>query len=262
MIHKLNDELLAVVRELARPTTPRELESRGVRHIRSIGLGAVSLLIEKAVNRTLMKRTIGGLAASELGELRAEAEEEFAHQLAELQARSHSRRLVEKQRATVRADLAALRESVAETPAAPSPEVVAVQAAGRQRELRLRIQDLLAPLERAAPENAPVTRDIADELAQLFEEYEQRSLDESRRELEACLELEQRRIAKLVATLEKTEAVLARIARMKDVEHGLASIYRTVQGLSVDEGDYQRKLGLMRAIFDSNVRLHETALHR
>jgi chromosome segregation ATPase len=252
MIHSNNDDLVAVVRELARPTTPRELELRGVRPVRSIGMGAVSLLIEKAVNRTLMKRTIGGLAEGEREPLIEEARQEFAQQLAELQTLKDSRELVERQRARVRADLDALDES-AVAPEPPAPEIAAARAAERRRELRARIQAVLQTFA-DAPQALPR---ITDELTALFDEHERAALDEQRRRLEARIELEKRRVAKLVATLETTEVVLAELARAKDLARGMASIYPAVKGISVDEADYQRKIALLRRIFDSNLTLHD-----
>lgn len=256
MIHSNNDDLVAVVREMARPTTPRELELRGVRTVRSIGMGAVSQLIEKAVNRTLMKRTIGGLSEGEREPLVEEAQREFAQQLAELQTLKDSRELVERQRARVRADLASLDESeVAPDPS--TPEITAARAAERRCELRARIQAVLQTLAGEPQPNPQALRRTADDLTALFDEHEQAALDEQGRRLEARIELEKRRVAKLVATLETTEIVLAELARAKDLQRGMASIYPAVKGISVDEADYQRKIALLRGIFDSNLSLHD-----
>ncbi len=53
----LNEELTDAVRRWARPTTADELKKRGVR-LRSLSLTRVASLIEKAVNRTMIARTL------------------------------------------------------------------------------------------------------------------------------------------------------------------------------------------------------------
>jgi len=67
----------------------------------------------------------------------------------------------------------------------------------------------------------------------------------------------ERRISKLTASLELTEEELHRIARMKDVDLGVASIYRDVQGLSLAEAAYEAKLEMMRCIFEANLELQK-----
>jgi Mrp family chromosome partitioning ATPase len=65
----------------------------------------------------------------------------------------------------------------------------------------------------------------------------------------------ERRIAKLNVLLAQAEANLLRIAAMKDVDLGIASIYRGVQGLSSEEDAQELKKMLMREIFQANMAL-------
>ena len=76
----LNQALTDVVRRWARPTTPEELAQRGVARLRSVSLSRVANLIEKAVNRTLLARTIGDPGDSERGFSQA-ARAEFVRML-------------------------------------------------------------------------------------------------------------------------------------------------------------------------------------
>ncbi len=71
----------------------------------------------------------------------------------------------------------------------------------------------------------------------------------------------ERRVAKLTQLLGQTEADLRRLASMKDVDLGVASIYRSVQGLSSEEGAQAFKRSLMREIFQANLEL-KTAMAR
>lgn len=65
----------------------------------------------------------------------------------------------------------------------------------------------------------------------------------------------ERRIAKLVHSLEQSESALRQMAARKDVEGGLESIYRTVQGLSADSPNVARKAMMLDEIFRANIEL-------
>ncbi|MFT7486870.1 MAG: hypothetical protein ACI9F9_002727 [Candidatus Paceibacteria bacterium] len=67
----------------------------------------------------------------------------------------------------------------------------------------------------------------------------------------------ERRIAKLTNSLELTEEELKRIAKAKNIEVGVGSIYRNVQGLSGVEDDYETKKELMSSIFAANLELQK-----
>jgi hypothetical protein len=66
----------------------------------------------------------------------------------------------------------------------------------------------------------------------------------------------ERRIAKLMRSLAETEAVLQRVAAMKNLDLGIASLYRVVQGLS-DDPRLDDKRSMMKRIFEANVVLQQ-----
>jgi len=65
----------------------------------------------------------------------------------------------------------------------------------------------------------------------------------------------ERRIVKLTLQLEQTEAKLLRLAALKDVDAGISSIYRSVQGVSPEEEAQAAKRSLLREIFQANLEL-------
>lgn len=67
----------------------------------------------------------------------------------------------------------------------------------------------------------------------------------------------ERRIAKLVRSLEETEAALQRVASMKNIDLGIASLYRVVQGLDSGDQRAEEKRSMMRRIFEANVVLQQ-----
>ena len=65
----------------------------------------------------------------------------------------------------------------------------------------------------------------------------------------------ERRVAKLTESLGLTEAELKRVALMKNIDLGLSSIYRSVQGLSGAEAGAEVKKEMLKNIFESNMAL-------
>jgi GGDEF domain-containing protein len=77
------------------------------------------------------------------------------------------------------------------------------------------------------------------------------------RMIESQKQIEQleRRVAKLTESLGLTEAELKRVAAMKNIDLGMASIYRNVQGLSADEANAEQKREMLKNVFESNMAL-------
>lgn len=82
---------------------------------------------------------------------------------------------------------------------------------------------------------------------------EPRSEDAHRREVETL----ERRIVKLSLQLAFTESELLRLAAMKDVDPGVASVYRSVQGISPKEEAMVAKHSLLQQIFEANIELKD-----
>jgi diguanylate cyclase (GGDEF)-like protein len=74
-------------------------------------------------------------------------------------------------------------------------------------------------------------------------------------EARARIDVLERRIAKLVHVLGVTEEELQRVAALKGIDLGIASIYRSVQGISSDATFRDQKLRMMRNIFEANLDL-------
>jgi len=75
------------------------------------------------------------------------------------------------------------------------------------------------------------------------------------REKELQIELLERRIAKLTQVLGLTEEELRRVAAQKGIDFGLPSIYKTVQGLTGAETEFERKKSMMLTILEANLAL-------
>jgi len=67
----------------------------------------------------------------------------------------------------------------------------------------------------------------------------------------------ERRLQKLLSTLEETERRLDEVSRTKGVEVGVPSAYRTVQGLSAVDKNLDLKRDIMRKLLDENIKLRQ-----
>ena len=65
----------------------------------------------------------------------------------------------------------------------------------------------------------------------------------------------ERRIAKLRTAVAEQERALAELAQRAALDPGLPSIYRSAQGLSLDETGRERNLGMLTRIYEANVQL-------
>ena len=73
------------------------------------------------------------------------------------------------------------------------------------------------------------------------------------------VDLLERRLRKLTEHLSGTEAELKRVAAMKVVDGGLASIYQDVQGLSEEDDAYESKKAMLSNIFEANLALRDAS---
>lgn len=106
----------------------------------------------------------------------------------------------------------------------------------------------------------------ADLLARIEQQVIASAVREMRAQLELAMadtqteqhrriELLERRISKLTESLGVTEEELQRVLRAKGVDPGVASVYRSVQGLSSDAVQAELKRELMSKIFQANLDL-------
>ena len=87
---------------------------------------------------------------------------------------------------------------------------------------------------------------------ELFEER-QKAVQAQVAEHQKQIDLLERRIHKLTEMLGVTEEELGRVMALKGIDPGVASIFRTVQGLSVDDGQAAVKKAMMADIFKANL---------
>ena len=248
----LDSTLTQTIRRWAKPTTPRELEARGVKRLRSVSMSRIASLIEKAINRELIARTLDGDADDALS-LSSDARAGFL----ELARSEMSGRVDHEEESSASATLERLRAELE----ARRAELVARE---RQRESAEPGADEDAAVEqrlRAVFAAHPAARDASLERAVLEAALtevglvRERAREERRaRELHQTRQLE-RRIAKLSGLLEQSEVELRRIRARRAEDPGVASMFEDVQGLDGGDERFEQKLGLMKSIFEANLEL-------
>jgi hypothetical protein len=87
----------------------------------------------------------------------------------------------------------------------------------------------------------------------LLEEARRRAAAAQNRERDSQVDRLERRVTKLVESLEATEKSLKEVAAMKNIDLGIASLYRVVQGLPEQEANRVLKQQMMEIIFKANL---------
>lgn len=247
---EVNPAFYEALADAGKRTTPEELKAKGVKKLRTYRLSEISFLIEKALNRTLVERTLGSIQPEEMADLANAAESEFRTQVESLEELRESRGKLREQRDSMQVELARLRDRVAQREAR-SKELDSDDL----RHMLLEMRGALRPLLDTARAPDWLVKDVLSDLMQLVKKQRDEALGDERDDLKREISQLERRVTKLVASLEETERVLARVAATKDLETGIASIYRTVQGLSSGEENLDQKRRMMAAVFAANLEL-------
>jgi GGDEF domain-containing protein len=151
----------------------------------------------------------------------------------------------------LRTDMAATMRTFREEAQALSDE--ADDTGGLQRaELVDKIQRIFATVARTS-EIENLEKQVVDlAVAELYEER-RKAVAAQMREHGRQVDMLERRIAKLTSLLGVTEEELARVMSMKQIDAGVASIFKTVQGLRGDDGSIAAKKAMMATIFEQNL---------
>ena len=160
-------------------------------------------------------------------------------------------REAEAEIAGLRDDLAAQRASFRQEEALLREEASEVGGL-QQAALVDRIQAIFAKVPRTPEIEAVEKEIIALAVAELYE-GRQKAVEAQMAEHARLVDQLERRIAKLTSLLGVTEEELQRVLSMKTIDEGVASIYRTVQGLGSEAAQAEQKKAMMAVIFKENM---------
>ena len=251
------ESLRAAVKRFAYQTSVDQLKRRGVNKVKVLGIDRIARLIQEAAERSLRHK----MQSFDREELAVATRDEFMRLLESNQnlARSHDELHQAKQRAESQVD--ELRRELAEQHAQLQKKLMLAQRETRARfdgedaVIAERLQALFDDA-RSAPEEMGID-DLRGHVMQLVLEIvnEERLQAIAAREAvrDRDVDLLQRRINKLQTSLQETEHQLRETARVKNIDDGISSVYRGVQGLDQSDEQFRRKLELMTEIFKANV---------
>ncbi|MDA1221162.1 MAG: hypothetical protein O3B85_03995 [Planctomycetota bacterium] len=237
------------VRRLAFSTSVDQLKKRGVKNVNVVGLDRIVQLIEEAVHRSLKNRLLVGdrMAVADA------TKEEFLRLLRTNEELQQHKARAEEEAESLRLELTRLRQDLAAK--------LAMAEASQQADYVKQdeaIRDLIgAALQEAGGGGEGLEARVLELVMHVVQS--ERRVSEAAQEAarDRDVSLLQRRIEKLSASLESTEKQLREVSSRKDVEAGIASVYREVQGLSDADNQFGKKKELMAGIFAANLQLQK-----
>lgn len=246
----LKSSLKDAVRRLAFSTSVDQLKKRGVKNVNVVGLDRIVQLIEEAVHRSLKTRLLVGdrMAVADA------TKEEFLRLLRTNEELQQHKARAEEETESLRLELTRLRQDLAAKLA---------MAEASQRADYVKQDEAIRDLIGAAMQEAGGvgTEGLESRVLELVMHVVQSERRVSEAAQEAArdrdVSLLQRRIEKLSASLESTEKQLREVSSRKDVDAGIASVFREVQGLAEDDNQFGKKKELMAGIFAANLQLQK-----
>jgi hypothetical protein len=254
------ETLRDAVRQMSFRTSLESLKKKGVQQVNVLGLDRIIALVETAMHRSLKSRLYGVEREAVADATKAE----FLRLLRTNEDLQRQKSEVERQREAAEEELDHLRRELTQ----------------QQQALRVRLeQDTLDVANRYEGENAAIAKKVAEvvqslaqggvasasaveqrlmELVMEVVNVERKAAESARRALrDREVDNLERRIKKLTDSLATTEHRLQQVAAMKNIDAGISSIYREVQGLNAADAHAGKKKELMGEIFRANLKLQK-----
>jgi hypothetical protein len=253
------ESLKAAVRQIAFRTDVDSLKKQGVEQVSVLGMDRIVGLVEEAVHRSLKSRLVGLEREAVADATKAE----FLRLLRSNQELQREKSEVERLKERAEEEVDQLRRLIAQ-------EKQVLDERLRQGQFAVQARNAIddAAIADRVREALAASGGVAD--AAVEERVLALVMDSVGRERSAAEEAKsalrdrdvenlQRRIEKLTQSLSSTEHRLRQVAAMKNIDDGISSIYREVQGLDDSSQDSGKKKELMGAIFAANMRLQKKA---
>jgi hypothetical protein len=117
------------------------------------------------------------------------------------------------------------------------------------------LRELFAQAEHSRTDLRVVRREVVEALGPRLSALAEAALARAAEDPADELDRLERRVAKLSSSLSELEGAMRRLAAAKSLDEGLASIFRTVQGLAPDDGHFAQKREMLREIWVANLEL-------
>ncbi len=261
MSKKLSNNILQAMNKKVRPATLDQLKKRGLKRVSLLDLSDLNVMIKEAVVNTLGEMGIA-LRPRELKTQSDRVREEFFNITSQ---RDDLQELVERLKSEVselkknRGRLAARVETDRTRLQKEEKRQITVESmplsAERIEAVKLSISKRLAELFTESGMGVGLRERAVALTLELIGEERQKAYDEAVVSQSERVTQLKRRVNKLVSKLDETEAILAAVEAGEDIDLGVASIYKSVQGLKGGVNFYDEKQDALKKIFDLNVEL-------
>jgi len=257
------ETLKDTLRQMSYRTSLESLKKKGVQQVSVLGLDRIIALVEAAVHRSLRSRLGGFERDAVAGATKAEfvrllrSNEDLQRQKSEVEQQKER---AEEEIDQLRRDLSVQRQEL-EIKLEQGALSVANRYEGENAVIAAKVADVMKALASQKGEQGLSLALAEEKVMELVMDVitgERKSADEARRALQDReVDLLQRRIGKLNETLGHTERRLQEVAAMKNLDGGISSIYREVQGLGDLDAQVAKKKELMAEIFKANLELQK-----
>jgi hypothetical protein len=261
----LRETLKEAVRQLAFRTSLSSLKKKGVQKVNVLGIDRIVALIEASVHRSLKSRLLGADREAVAEATKAEflrllrSNEDLQRQKSEWEQQKEQ---AEEEIDQLRRDLAqhtrSLRNRLEQGEIENSNRYD-----GENAVIARKVSDVMQAIAGNAGMSAKAAEEKVMELVMDVVSGERQDAEQARRALQDReVDNLQRRIRKLNETLQQTEQRLQHVAATKNIEGGISSLYREVQGVSVGDALANKKSELMAEIFKANLELQKKTSKR
>ena len=252
---RIAETLKDAVKKLAYSTSLEQLRKRGVDRVNVLGVDRIAFLIHEAVSRSLRYKML----ALDREQLASATRDEFLQLLKSNETLSRSHDELRRMRDKAEEQVDKLRRDLTEQRGQLKKKLALAERNARARfdgedaAIVGQIEALFADVEFATDADVAELQSRVTTLVMSIVTEERREVIAAREAVRnRDVDLLQRRISKLKTSLEETERNMREVTRLKNIDQGISSIYREVQGLDDNDDRYERKLELMSNIFEAN----------
>jgi hypothetical protein len=258
-VTEFRDSLKQAVRQIAFRTDVDSLKRQGVEQVSVLGIDRIVALVEEAVHRSLKSRLVG----IEREAVADATKSEFLRLLRSNQDLQREKSEVERLKERAEEEVDQLRRQLGAEKQALEQRLqwnnlaATSRYEGENAQIAARVRDLMSGLLQDNHQSAELQDQV---LALVIDTIgkERQSAERAKQALrDREVETLQRRIEKLTQALDTTEHRLRQVAALKNIDDGISSIYRDVQGLNAESSDYGKRKELMAALFQANMRLQK-----
>jgi hypothetical protein len=263
-----------VIETRSEQMTLRGLARRGIKNVRVLDMSVMQSIMTEAVENC-MKRHGEWLSADARAQLEKESKQEFYELLAEHKKVVAEKSEIEKARDQLRGQVSGLRGDLdtqmkkLEVENQRHENIAVAQFSAESFDkmedfIKHSFKRLLSQEARSfiLEHGAVGTEsfegfevDFSAKLHDLIARERERVIGQEDQAHRLRVQVLEARIRKLNSALTNTEGVLRKVAAMKQVDGGVASIYDSIQGLSLQDSHYGKKSALLKVVFVENMEL-------